>query len=107
MYWQIQSDMYFKMAGGWTGFSPFEFDRIPIVNYFFGQTDLPEAGDQLKAYLARFAVTAIVADPSYERLPHIRASSRIARRRSATVRWCLALQNSAGKIRSLCEAVRR
>jgi hypothetical protein len=65
MYWQLKSDMYFRMAGGWTGISPFEFDRMPIVNYFFGQTDLPEAGDQLKAYLARFAVTAIVADPSY------------------------------------------
>jgi hypothetical protein len=65
MYWQLKSDMYFRMAGGWTGFSPFEFDRMPIVNYFFGQTDLPEAGDQLKAFLARFAVTAIVADPSY------------------------------------------
>jgi hypothetical protein len=40
---------------------------MPIVNFFYGQTDLPEAGDQLKAYLARFAVTAIVADPSSER----------------------------------------
>jgi hypothetical protein len=64
MYWQLKSDMYFRMAGGWTGTSPFEFDRMPIVNYFFGETDLPEPGDQLKAYLARFAVSAIVADPS-------------------------------------------
>jgi hypothetical protein len=65
MYWQLQSDMYFRMAGGWTGISPFEFQRMPIVSFFYGRTDLPEAGDQLKAYLARFAVTAIVADPSY------------------------------------------
>jgi len=68
MYWQMQSDMYFRMAGGWTGISPFEFDRMPIVNFFQGDTDLPEPGDQLKAYVARFGVTAIVADPSYGRL---------------------------------------
>jgi hypothetical protein len=68
MYWQLESDMYFRMAGGWTGTSPFEFDRMPIVNYFSGEADLPEPGDQLKAYLARFGVTAIVADPSYGRL---------------------------------------
>jgi hypothetical protein len=72
MYWQMQSDMYFRMAGGWTGISPFEFNRMPIVSFFYGQTDLPEAGDQLKAYLARFAVTAIVADPSYERFDTFR-----------------------------------
>ena len=68
MYWQSQSAMYFRMAGGWTGLSPFEFDRMPIVNFFQGDTDLPEAGDQLKAYVARFAVTAIVADPAHGRL---------------------------------------
>ena len=68
MDWQLESDMYFRMAGGWTGTSPFEFDRMPIVNYFFGETDLPEPGDQLKAYLARFDVRAIVADPSNGRL---------------------------------------
>ena len=65
IYWQLKSDMYFRLAGGWTGIAPFEFDRMPIVNYFYGETDLPEPGDQLKAYLARFGVTAIVADPSY------------------------------------------
>ena len=64
MYWQLKSDMYFRMAGGWTGTSPFEFDRMPIVNYFFGEADLPESSDQLKAFLARFSVGAIVADPS-------------------------------------------
>ncbi len=67
MYWQSQTDMYFRMASGWTGITPFEFERMPIVNFFYGETDLPEPGDQLKAYVARFAVTAIVADPSYER----------------------------------------
>jgi hypothetical protein len=68
MYWQSHSDMYFRMASGWTGITPFEFARMPVVNFFYGETDLPEPGDQLKAYLARFDVTAIVADQSYQRL---------------------------------------
>src|SRR5208283_867206 len=45
MYWQLQSDMYFRMAGGWTGIAPFEFTRMPIANYFYGGIDLPEAGE--------------------------------------------------------------
>ena len=69
MYWQERSDMYFRMASGWTGITPSEFERMPIVNFFYGETDLPEPGDQLKAFIARFAVTAIVADPTYERFP--------------------------------------
>jgi hypothetical protein len=64
MYWQARSDMYFRMAGAWTGITPFEFERMPVVNYFYGGIDLPEAADQLKAYLARFEVQAIVADPN-------------------------------------------
>jgi hypothetical protein len=55
--------MYFRMAGGWTGRSPFEFERMPVVDYFFGAIDLPEASDQLKAYVARFEVQSIIADP--------------------------------------------
>lgn len=67
MYWQERTDMYFRMASGWTGITPPEFERMPIVNFFYGEIDLPEPGDQLKAFVARFAVTAIVADPTYER----------------------------------------
>jgi len=66
MYWQVQSDMYFRMAGAWTGVVPLEFQRMPVMNYFHGRMDLPEAGDQLKAYLARFDVQAVVADPTAE-----------------------------------------
>jgi hypothetical protein len=63
MYWQMKSDMYFRMAGGWTGASPFDFNRMPVANYFYGGIDLPEAADQLKAYIARFGVNAVIADP--------------------------------------------
>jgi len=64
MFWQLRSGMYFRMAGGWTGFAPFEFTRMPVANYFYGGIDLPEAGDQLKAYIARFGVQAVIADPN-------------------------------------------
>jgi hypothetical protein len=63
MYWQLKSDMFFRMAGGWTGASPFEFERMPVANYFYGGIDLPEGTDQLKAYIARFGVQAVIADP--------------------------------------------
>jgi hypothetical protein len=64
MYWQLQSDMYFRMAGGYTGeFAPFDFARMPVANYFYGGIDLPEPADQLKAYIARFGVQAVIADP--------------------------------------------
>ncbi len=66
MYWQLRSDMYFRMAGGWTGIAPFEFARMPVANYFYGGIDLPESGDQLKAYIARFGVRAVIADPKEE-----------------------------------------
>jgi hypothetical protein len=69
MYWQAQSDMYFRMAGGWTRFLPFEFGRMPVVNYFYGGIDLPEPADQLKAYIARFGVRAVIADPKEANFP--------------------------------------
>ncbi|MDO8433701.1 MAG: hypothetical protein Q7S58_14955 [Candidatus Binatus sp.] len=64
MYWQAESNMYFRMAGAWTGAMPFEFMRMPLTNYFDGAIDLPEAGEQLKAYVARFDVQTVIADLS-------------------------------------------
>jgi hypothetical protein len=37
-----------------------------VVASSFNRIDLPEAGDQLKAYIARFGVQAIIADPTEE-----------------------------------------
>jgi hypothetical protein len=75
MYWQLQSDMYFRMAGGYTGeFAPFEFTRMPVANYFYGGIDLPEPGEQLKAYLARFGARAVIADPNEENFPSFKAT---------------------------------
>lgn len=72
MYWQAQTGMYFRMAGGWTGVTPFEFERMPAINFFYGANDLPEAADQVKAYLARFEVRAILADPRDRRVAALR-----------------------------------
>jgi hypothetical protein len=69
MYWQARSDMYFRMAGGWTITSPFEFVRMPVVNYLYGEIDLPEAADQLKAYIARFGVRAVIANEKEANFP--------------------------------------
>lgn len=62
MYWQARTGMYFRMASGYTGPWQFAFERMPAAPFLFGAIDLPEAGDQLKAYLAHFGVQALVAD---------------------------------------------
>jgi len=62
MLWQAESGMYFRMAGGWTSIMPREFQSWPAVNALFYQTTIPDFGDQLKAFLAHHAVTAIIVD---------------------------------------------
>ncbi len=62
MLWQADADFSFRLAGGWTTTLPFEFERAPIVNFFFGSISLPEAGEQLKAFIATHNVGAIVED---------------------------------------------
>jgi hypothetical protein len=62
MAWQAQSDMYFRMAGGWTGPPPAEFDGWPIVKALATDTLVPEAEVQLKAFLANHGVTAVIAE---------------------------------------------
>lgn len=43
MFWQIQSGMRFKMAGGYVGFSPNYFSKFRATMYFFGaQTPLTQ-----------------------------------------------------------------
>ena len=64
MAWQLQSGWYFKMAGGYAGNPPVEFRQWPIVRAFYRvATDaLPDAGDQLKAFLATHRVSAVLVD---------------------------------------------
>jgi hypothetical protein len=68
MLWQAETNMSFRMAGGYTTRSPFAFDRLPIVNFFSGAIDLTEPADHLKAFIVSKHVSAIVAaidDPNF------------------------------------------
>jgi hypothetical protein len=61
MLWQATAGMSFRMASGYTSVTPFRFQRFPIFGFFTGATDLPEAAEQLKAFIASKHVSAIVA----------------------------------------------
>ena len=62
MLWQAQSGMYFRMAGGYTGMPPAEFQHWPAMIALFNGTYLPDPETQLKAFLAAHKVTAVLAD---------------------------------------------
>ncbi len=63
MLWQAYADMQFRMACGYVTRIPFELDQFPIVHLFRGAIDLPEAGEQLKAFIASHEVSVLVIDP--------------------------------------------
>jgi hypothetical protein len=60
--WQAQSDMYFRMAGAWTGPPPAEFERWPALVALFNGKYLPDPELQLKAFLAAHQVSAALLD---------------------------------------------
>lgn len=62
MLWQAQTDMYFRMAGGWSGPPPYESERWPVVVALSNGTYLPEPGLQLKAFLAAHQVNVVLID---------------------------------------------
>ncbi len=64
MLWQLQSRWYFRMAGGYAGNPPLEFRQWPIVRVFYrvSTVALPDAGDQLKAFLATHDAVAVLVD---------------------------------------------
>ncbi|MGH7815036.1 MAG: hypothetical protein ACREQI_13680 [Candidatus Binataceae bacterium] len=63
MLWQAETGMYFRMVGGYTGPHPEEFSRWPIFHAFDEATFLPDAAEQLGAFLAHHQVdAAVVAD---------------------------------------------
>jgi hypothetical protein len=66
MLWQASTKMYFRMAGGYLSAVPpvpREYRRWPIVAGLYYFEGVPEAGDQLKAYLANHDVGAIIVGP--------------------------------------------
>ncbi len=64
MLWQAETDMYFRMAGGYVSVSPPDvFLAWPITNYFLHKDAIPDAEDQLKVFLATHDVhTVLVTD---------------------------------------------
>jgi hypothetical protein len=62
MMWHAQADLYFRMAGGWTGVPPAEFERWPAMVALYNGAYLPEPELQLKAFLAAHQVTAVLLD---------------------------------------------
>ena len=64
MTWQLESGWYFRMAGGYVGSPPIEFRRWPVVRTFYriDTTVLPDADEQLKAFLGAHRADAVLVD---------------------------------------------
>jgi hypothetical protein len=69
--WQAQTNMYFRMAGAWTGPPPEEFQRWPAMVALFNGKYLPDPELQLKAFLAAHQVTAVLVDASIKDSPDV------------------------------------
>jgi hypothetical protein len=66
MRWQLATEMYFRLAGGYIGISPLappEYARWPIMAALYDVAGVPDAGDQLKSLLAHERVAAIIVGP--------------------------------------------
>ncbi len=70
--WQAQSDMYFRMAGAWTGPPPAEFERWPAMVALFNGKYLPDPELQLKAFLAAHGASAVLVDKRAKDSPDAR-----------------------------------
>jgi hypothetical protein len=64
MRWQAETAYYFRMAGGWSGFTPPEFAQWPIVDAFLEGAYLPAPAAQLRAFMAREGVRVVVISDS-------------------------------------------
>jgi hypothetical protein len=62
MLWQAASRMYFPMAGGYTGITPREFERWPVVRALMTHTYLADTSAQLIAFMAAHAARLVVVD---------------------------------------------
>ena len=75
MLWQAFSNMYFNMVQGWTGFPlvPAEFENWPIMDALLPNVDIPGFGVQLRAFLAKYNVSAVIVaeqgDCTWQYLP--------------------------------------
>lgn len=76
MLWQAQSLMYFRMAGGYLGATPLEFERWPIVDALYWSILMPDIDAQLKQFLSHYGIETIILAES-DKGPWRRVFSRI------------------------------
>jgi len=62
MTWQAHTDMYFRMAGAYSGMPPAQFQHWPAMIALYNGNYLPEPELQLKAFLAAQRVSAVLVD---------------------------------------------
>jgi hypothetical protein len=74
--WQLRSDLNFKMAGGYIGFTPKYFSRWPAVDYFSG-TNLPASEADFKRDLLSFCVINGVGSIVMEKKTPVELASRL------------------------------
>lgn len=63
MLWQASTGMYFKLAGGFLGYSPLlpeEYALWPIAQGLYNVAGVPNAGEQMKAFIASHGVGAVI-----------------------------------------------
>jgi hypothetical protein len=61
MLWQAETDMYFRMPGGWTSVTPREFEGWPIIDALLTGTRIPDAVAQMSAFMAAHRISAVIA----------------------------------------------
>lgn len=73
MYWQMRSEMYFKMAGGYLGYTPLSFANQPIVQAFFKYSHVKNINlgknkkliNSLKLFLFNHNISAIMVGSNF------------------------------------------
>jgi hypothetical protein len=62
MLWQSASAMSFRMAGGYTGLTPREFESWPVVRALMTNTYLPDMSGQLQAFMTAHDASLVTVD---------------------------------------------
>ncbi|WP_248885637.1 hypothetical protein [Acidithiobacillus acidisediminis] len=60
MFWQLESGMSFNMVGGYVGFSPLPFRRLPVTSDLFSGIPGGNFNDLFRAYCSQFHVKYVV-----------------------------------------------
>ena len=62
MLWQAVAEMWFRMAGGYTGITPREFEQWPVVRAFMTGSYIPNITLQLVAFMATHGADVVMVD---------------------------------------------